>query len=235
MYAISKQLFIAIAQYITNKITVVWYWFTSQTVTAIILFSYLPCLKSFFPPISFPLCQPVKSKLAVKTSLQHNEHSQVYSADTRQDLQPLGRDKWYELDWSPVKYSIQLEWDIQKSFPLASCLDCFYFLSLHWFSFSLNGNTHGGIKRERQIERWIMKQRRILHPWFYVQGTSILWGSRGISPISSDTLPKYYMSLFIIYTVFHLLSGGSCIAVMDVVTVFRKNELLTDWKANNNK
>lgn len=234
MYAISEQLFSSNST-IHNKQNNCSLTYTDSPPRLLLPSSFshicLACSHSF-PPISFPLCQPVKSKLAVKTSLQHNEHSQVYSADTRQDLQPLGRDKRYELDWSPVKYSIQLEWDIQKSFPRDSCLDCFYFLSLHSFSFSLNGNTHGGIKRERQIERWIMKQRRILHPWFYAQGTSILWGSRRISPISSDTLPKYYMSLFIIYTVFHVLPGGSCIAVMNVVTVFRKNEILTDWKAN---
>lgn len=58
-----------------------------------------------FPAISFPLCQPVKSKLAVKSS---------YSA--RSSVQAPGEDKWYELYGPTVKYSIKPQWDIQKSF-----------------------------------------------------------------------------------------------------------------------
>lgn len=74
-----------------------------------------PCSHSF-PAISFPLCQPVKSKLAVKSS-----------DSARSSAQAPGEDKWYELYGPTVKYSIEPQWDIQKSFLKASSLDCFPF------------------------------------------------------------------------------------------------------------
>lgn len=80
-------------------------------------FSYI-CLSysHSFPAISFPLCQQVKSKLAVTRS---------YSA--RSSVQAPGEDKRYELYKPAVKYRIWPQWDIQKSLLKASSLDCFPF------------------------------------------------------------------------------------------------------------
>lgn len=98
-------------------------WFISPTVTVIILFSYLPSLQSFFPRhlISFV---SASEKQACSKSSQRSECS--YSA--KFSAQAPGEDKWYELYGPTVKYSIQPQWDLQKSSLEASSLDCFSFL-----------------------------------------------------------------------------------------------------------
>lgn len=86
----------------------------------LLLSSFFPyiCLpySHSFPAISFPLCQPVKSKLAVKCS-----------SSARSCMQAPGENKRYELYRPTVKYRIWPQWDIQKSLLKASSLDCFPF------------------------------------------------------------------------------------------------------------
>lgn len=92
--------------------------------------------------------------------------------------------------------------------PLASCLDCFYFLSLHSFSFSLNGNTWSDT--ERKTDR--QSKSKIRHPWLYAQGALILWGLGGFPRFlltHSQTLHGF---------IHHRLWCCSCI-VMNIIKV----------------
>lgn len=97
-------------------------------------FPYFPSLAVISFPRSFPLCQQMKSTVQQKSAAMRPNGTM--SAATRSGLlcrheasrlQPPGRGQWYELDWFPVKYSIELEWDIQKSSPCTSCLDFLLF------------------------------------------------------------------------------------------------------------
>lgn len=104
--------------------------------------------------------------------------------------------------------------------PVASCLDCFYFLSLHSFSFSLNGNTHGEIWRERQTDGEMKNEtKQNTAPLALCTRCINLMGIGGISQISPKHCMASYVQYFIDYDVAAVLAS-------------EKTAILTDWKAS---
>lgn len=173
----------------------------------------------------FHMCQQLKALCSEQLAEMRANRRMSTDTGPGRFHRHLGRDPLYELDWSPVKYSIQLEWDIQKSsfFPL------FYPDTL---PFSLNKNKPGGIKiGQRRLERIEITSEKKGNTATLVLHTRHI----NLMEIGGDFLIVIRQSsqvlhfLCITYPILLLLSKSDrCNAVIDTVTVL----LLVSEKSN---